>query len=324
VSRLVGSMLATAAAAAIVLAASLASAAPVESRVEAGDPAVNAAAAPVPPPDARWQYQLQASRRGSEDSGRIAVEICSPPLGGGDCVTPEVIDFDLYLDERGPGVDSRPNREAVGALHAVGDYAVCYIDAGGIENYRPDWDVFRRWHRTHGRSLLGKPFSKRFPEERWANVGGVRPRAFLLRMMERRTRLCARAGFDAVEYDVVEAWASGKRVTGWNVSYRDQLAYNRGLARIAHRHGLAAALKNDLGQVEDLVGDFDFAINEECFTYEECERLRPFIESGKPVFHVEYTNSRREFCAHTEGLGFNSIRKSPNYTLYAQPYEPCS
>jgi Glycoside-hydrolase family GH114 len=276
------------------------------------------------PPDGRWNYQLQASRRGNQGSGRIAVGVCSPPLGGTDCVRPSVIDFDLYLDERGPGVDSKPNRRAVRALHERGGYAICYIDAGGIENYRPDYRRFVRWHREHDRSLLGKPFSKRFPEERWANVGGSRQRAFLLRMMGDRTRLCAQAGFDAVEYDVVDAWANGRRVTGWKVSYEDQLAYNRGLARIAHRHGLAAGLKNDLGQVRDLVDAFEFAVNEECFTYDECERLRPFISAGKPVFHVEYTNSRGEFCAETEGLGFNSIRKSPNYTLYAQPFEPCS
>ena len=122
-------------------------------------------------------------------------------------VRPSVIDFDLYLDERGPGVDSKPNRPAVKALHELGGYAICYIDAGGIENYRPDYRRFVRWHREHDRSLLGKPFSKRFPEERWANVGGSRQRAFLLRMMGDRTRLCAKAGFDAVEY-------AGDRVEG--------------------------------------------------------------------------------------------------------------
>jgi hypothetical protein len=282
------------------------------------------AAAITPPPEARWQYQLQASRKGSEESGRIAVDVCSPPPAGGECVSPAVINFDLYLDERGPGVDSKPNRAAVDALHERGGYAICYVDAGGIENYRPDYPRFRRWHRRHGHALLGKPFSKRFPEERWANIGGPRQRTFLLRMMDARTALCAQAGFDAIEYDVVEAWASGERVTGWKVSYRDQLAYNRGLAAAAHRHGLAAGLKNDLGQVDDLVDDFDFAINEECFTYDECERLRPFIDAGKPVFHVEYSRSRGRFCAHTEGLGFNSIRKPPNFTLFAQPYSPCS
>jgi hypothetical protein len=123
---------------------------------------------------------------------------------------------------------------------------------------------------------------------------------------------------------VVEAWASGRKVTGWKVTYGDQLAYNRALARIAHRHGLAVGLKNDLGQVPDLVEHFDFAINEECFTYDECELLTAFVEAGKPVFHVEYTNRRRDFCPVTEALGFNSIRKGGNFGLRPTPYKPCS
>jgi hypothetical protein len=259
-------------------------------------------AAIAPPPDARWQYQLE---------GRVDADVCAAPAAGGPCVRPEVIDFDLYSDY------------AVAPLHARGGYAICYVDAGGIENYRPDWPRFVRWHRRHGHSLLGKPFSARFPDERWANVGGARQRAFLERLMEERVVKCARAGFDAVEFDVVEAWSSGRKVTGWRVTYRDQLAYNRALARIAHRHGLAVGLKNDLGQIPDLTRAFDFAINEECVTYDECRRLLPFVRAGKPVFHVEYANSPSAFCATTKRLGFNSIKKARDFSLFALPYVPC-
>ena len=183
-------------------------------------PAAAGAARIEPPPDARWQYQLQAIAKGGFDTGRVDVGICGRPPGGGGCLRPVVYDFDLYRDGRGGAVDRRPNRRGVRAVHASGGYAVCYVDAGGIENYRPDWERFKRWHREHGKSLLGRPFSKRFPEERWANVGGEKQRRFLLRMMERRTEKCARAGFDAVEYDVVAAHESGRKTTGWNVSYR--------------------------------------------------------------------------------------------------------
>jgi Glycoside-hydrolase family GH114 len=141
-------------------------------------------------------------------------------------------------------------------------------------------------------------------------------------MMERRVAKCDRARFDAVELDVVEAWSAGRRRTGWDVSYRDQIKYNRALAAIAHRRGLAVGLKNDLGQIDDLVDGFDFAINEECFAYRECELLTPFVDAGKPVFHVEYERPRSEFCRAVGALGFNSIKK--RYELFDQPYWPCS
>lgn len=277
----------------------------------------------TPPPNARWQYQLEAARRGHERTGRINVGICRPPADGGACVRPVVIDFDPYLDERGVTPDTTLNTKAVDALHERGGYAVCYVDAGSIERYRPDFDQFKRWDRRHGGTLLGNPFSKRFPNEYWANIGGAEQRAFLLKMMDARTAKCEQAGFDAVEYDVVAAHESGKRVTGFAVSAADQLTYNRGLAAIGHEHGLAVGLKNDLSQARQLVGDFDFAINEECAGYNECRLLKPFVAAGKPVFHVEYTLPPRRFCPEGDRLGFNSIKKAPDYSLRDTPWTPC-
>jgi endo-alpha-1,4-polygalactosaminidase (GH114 family) len=277
-----------------------------------------------PPPDARWQYQLE-SRGGEPSNGGIDVDICAAPLlGGPECVQPTVIDFDLYREEPGDAPNDEPNVAAVRALHARGGYAVCYVDAGSVETFRPDYPRFRRWHRRHGRSLLGKPFSARFPDEYWANIGGRRQRAFLLRMMERRTAKCARADFDAIEYDVVNAWSEGTDTTGWRISARDQLAYNRALARIAHRHGLAVGLKNDGDQIDELVGHFDFAINEECFAYDECRPLLAFVRAGKPVYTVEYELAPKRFCTKARRLGFNSIKKARDFSLFSRPWVPCT
>ena len=60
------------------------------------------------------------------------------------------------------------------------------------------------------------------------------------------------------------------------------------LANQAHRRGLSAVLKNDLGQIKALLPYFDFALNEQCHQYDECGRLRPFVNAGKAVFGVEY------------------------------------
>lgn len=77
--------------------------------------------------------------------------------------------------------------------------------------------------------------------------------------------------------------------TGFPLKAEDQLAYNRWLAEAAHELGLSIGLKNDLNQIEDLVEDFDWALNEQYFQYDECDLLVPFIEAGKAVFGVEYS-----------------------------------
>jgi hypothetical protein len=59
----------------------------------------------------------------------------------------------------------------------------------------------------------------------------------------------------------------------------------------------------------------DFEINEQCFQYDECGRLEPFIAAGKPVYGAEYELATSRFCAESKRLGFSTIRK--RYSLGA-------
>ena len=97
------------------------------------------------------------------------------------------------------------------------------------------------------------------------------------------------------------------------------IAYNRLIAGMAHERGMSVGLKNDLGQVDDLAGDFDFAVNEECYAYDECEALTPFTAAGKAVFHVEYEVPAEEFCPVTTALGFSSMAKHLDLDAWRGP-----
>jgi hypothetical protein len=65
-----------------------------------------------------------------------------------------------------------------------------------------------------------------------------------------------------------------------------QLAYNKWTASYAHSKGMLVGLKNGLDMVDDLVDDYDFAINEECIEYQECDSLKPFVAAGKAILGV--------------------------------------
>ncbi len=76
-------------------------------------------------------------------------------------------------------------------------------------------------------------------------------------------------------------------------------------------------LKNDIAQLADLVDDFDWALNEECFAFEECDAYSDtFIAAGKAVFHAEYVAFDRvdEVCAVTRPLGLSTILKAIELT----------
>jgi endo-alpha-1,4-polygalactosaminidase (GH114 family) len=279
--------------------------------------------------NARWQYQLESSNRHLAATGGIDVSICERPHAGGPCVHPDVFDIDLYVDGQVSGNDHTVDRAAVEAIHNRGAHAICYMSAGTAERFRPDYQNYVRFDRTHHHSLLGKPFSSRFPNEYWLNLANNRgQRDFVLRRVKARTEKCARAGFDGVEYDVVDAYAQGHRVTGLHVTAHEQLVFDKALARIAHRNGLSVALKNDLGQVPKLATYFDYAINEQCFQYHECTNnpapgYKAFTRAGKAVFQVEYQIPPSRFCAKAAALGINSIKKASDFSLGARPWTPC-
>ncbi|MER6118213.1 endo alpha-1,4 polygalactosaminidase [Streptomyces sp. NPDC001743] len=182
----------------------------------------------------------------------------------------------------------------VAELHRKGRKVICYLSTGAWEEFRPDAAEFPAAVLGRGNGWKG---------ERWLDI---RRTDVLEPLMERRISMCAKKGFDAVEPDNMDGY---RNPSGFPLTAADQLRYNRLIARVAHRHHLAVGLKNDLPQIPGLVGDFDFAVNEQCAQYEECEELSPFIEAGKAVFHVEYELPVARFCPQSRKLRLSSLLK---------------
>ncbi|MFF9197076.1 endo alpha-1,4 polygalactosaminidase [Streptomyces sp. NPDC014779] len=183
---------------------------------------------------------------------------------------------------------------AVADLHRRGRKVICYLSTGAWEEFRPDAGKFPK-------ELLGA--GNGWPGERWLDI---RRTDLLAPLMAARLDMCRTKGFDAVEPDNMDGYANR---TGFPLTAADQLAYNRLIARLAHERGLAVGLKNDLDQIPQLLADFDFAVNEQCAEYEECDRLTPFVTSGKAVFHAEYELPLAAFCPRSKELGLDSILK---------------
>ena len=81
------------------------------------------------------------------------------------------------------------------------------------------------------------------------------------------------------------------------------------------------ALKNDGGQVKQLLPYFDFAIVESCFDYSECSLYTPFIGAGKAVFETQYTDNgwtTGQFCSQANALDFNAILKHLSLDAWMQ------
>jgi len=188
---------------------------------------------------------------------------------------------------------------AVAALRArgAGIYPVCYFSAGSREDWRPDAGAYGA--ADVGGPLEVWP-GERWVDVRSANVRTILDK--VMRMLElfvgswsvgllgrgmhhqlkrkhlphqpiildptthtnappQRIKMCKDKGFLAVDPDNVDGFANDNG--GLNFTATDQLIFNRWLADTAHSYGLAAGLKNDVGQVAELEPYFDFFVNEE-------------------------------------------------------------
>lgn len=182
-------------------------------------------------------------------------------------------------------------------LHGKGRKVICYFSAGSWEDWRPDASRYPK-------SVLGKPLEN-WAGERWVDI---RRLDLLGPILKARMDLAVKKGCDAVDPDNVEGWNAGEP-TGFPLTYNHQIAFNMWLADRAHERGLAVGLKNDLSQVDPLLPYFDFAVNEQCFQYKECDLVQPFADSGKAVFAIEYGGNPDNFCPKSNGRGFSMLKK---------------
>jgi hypothetical protein len=186
-------------------------------------------------------------------------------------------------------------------LHAKGRIVICYFSAGSRENWRPDANQFVP--ADYGKKLDG------WAGENWLDVRSQNVRA----IMKARLDLAVSKQCDGVEPDNVDGYAND---TGFPLTKANQIDYNTFLADEAHARGLSIGLKNAVELVVQLQPKFDWALNEECLSYNECNTLSPFIAAGKAVFHVEYVDKESEgqaklnsVCGKPSISGFSTLIK---------------
>jgi hypothetical protein len=101
------------------------------------------------------------------------------------------------------------------------------------------------------------------------------------------------------------------------------------MAAYAGSLGMSIGLKNALGIIPDVLSVVQFAVNESCAQYSECEDIQAFIKAGKPVFHIEYPagagtaagisqNKRNVFCQAQGTSQFSTLLKTEDLDGWAQ------
>ena len=186
------------------------------------------------------------------------------------------------------------NESVIRSLKAKGKIVICYFSAGSYENWRSDENLFPLSTRGNSNGWAG---------EKWLDIRQI---GLLSPVMTARMDLAKAKGCDGLEPDNIDGYTNS---TGFTLTAADQIAYNKFLATEAHKRGLLIGLKNDVDQIAALEPFFDFAVNEQCFQYNECDTYQPFLKAGKAVFNVEYSLDVSRFCNQANTLGIMSMKK---------------
>jgi len=191
------------------------------------------------------------------------------------------------------------NQSTIDDLHSHGKKIICYFSAGSYENWRSDASVFP--DEVKGNDL------DNWAGEKWLDISKI---DLLKPIMIDRLNLAKSKKCDGVEPDNVDGYTNN---TGFNLTFDDQLQYNIFLAKTAHTLGLSIGLKNDINQIEQLEPYFDFAVNEQCNQYNECDKYTTFSNHNKAILNAEYNDkyldddNMTKLCNYTNNLKFSTL-----------------
>ncbi|CAG8951390.1 hypothetical protein HYFRA_00007302, partial [Hymenoscyphus fraxineus] len=204
----------------------------------------------------------------------------------------DVYDVDLYSI----------SQEDLNTLKKNGKKVICYFSAGTWEDWRPDADQF---DKTELGNEVGKgEFTDEgfWPGEYWLNI---RSQSVVDRMIA-RLQDAKDKGCDGVDPDNIDGFdkdrlapraqdpqpnQSSRATTGFSFTQTDAIVFLQDLAAEAHQRGLSIGVKNSLPILDQVSSLVDYAINEQCVANAECAMYEAFLNSNKPVFHVEYAST---------------------------------
>eukprot|EP00121_Abeoforma_whisleri_P000114 Awhi_evm1s102 len=184
-------------------------------------------------------------------------------------------------------------------LKQDGHIVICYISTGTTEDWRDDYRNNKEaWKEVEGR-LMGD-----WPGETWLDIrklDAIKP------LMSARFAIAKNKGCDGIEGDNVDCYQNNC-VDGQDEDdlRPHQIAYNIWQTEEAHRYGMIIGLKNSLGLVKDLVDYYDFAVNESCQRWNECQYLQPFEAVDKAIFGTEYSGKLSTVCKKATTYSMNT------------------
>lgn len=210
------------------------------------------------------------------------VPMLPPPNAG--------VDYQLGGDYPPPAGVGILVRDRAGAPDAK-RYSICYVNGYQVQpGEESDWDADLLLRDARGDVVIDEDWN-----EALLDVSNADKRQRIAERVGSWIEQCAADGFAAVEIDNLDTYTRSNGL----LDEDDAVALFELLASRAHAQGLAIAQKNSVELAERLSGAADFAVAEECNTYDECDGY--IAAYSVQVLMVEY--ERAAFTRGCEGYG---------------------
>jgi hypothetical protein len=197
----------------------------------------------------------------------------------------QVVDLDLFDN----------SAAIIRAIKSKGIKVICYFSAGSSEDWRSDFKQFPP--KVLGNALDG------WPGERYLDIRSVD----VVKVMKTRINLSAQKGCDAIDPDNVDLADNNP---GFKLTVVHAVKYMTELSNYAHSLNLSIGLKNYVSNIKLFISIVDFAINESCNDYNECNLYNPFTASGKSVLGISYKKKQPAICVDASKNKINLIFKN--------------
>jgi len=194
----------------------------------------------------------------------------------------------------------------ISTLHAQGKRAVCYVEVGAAGDYYSGDEEglpTTYYDQLAAAGVLGSSVDG-YPEY-YLDIRSSSTVAIVEAMIAQQ---CAAKGFDAVETDIDEEYASN---SGFPLTKAIEEQYMTTLANYMHGLGLGWWIKNpdDTGDsyASDMYPLADSVLTEQCNQYSTCSALSAYV-GNKAVFNAEYRLGVAKFCTKDNAIGFNGAK----------------
>ncbi|MFY1700605.1 endo alpha-1,4 polygalactosaminidase [Micromonospora sp. WMMA1923] len=210
-----------------------------------------------------------------------------------------------YAPPSGVTVVSRDSE----ASPAAGIYNICYVNAFQAQPGAESW-----WKTNHPNLLLRDANGNLVVDEDWDELmldfSTEAKRTALTRIVGGWIDTCASKGFKAIEPDNLDSYTRSKGL----LTRAQAVSYAASLSAYAHSKGLAVAQKNlaELSTADARKAGFDFAVAEECATWNECDAYTATY--GNHVIVIEYTESGYTKACRSHGSTLSVVLRDLDVT----------